>query len=489
MHQTCSYFDSIGTVGSRDAVANASGVENKPWETLLSWLIDHFAVALAVALTLLAAVLILQQRRTPQSTAAWLLFIILVPYAAIPVFLALGFRKQGSRFPTIEFTGIGGSDAEPVQDGLDDIFRRFGLPAATGGNAFQLLASGEAAYAAMMRLVEEAKESLDITFYLIADDAVGRSFVEALASKVRAGVEIRLIIDRLGDLNRPRAALRSFKAAGGELRYFSPILHAPDKGHLNLRNHRKMVIADRRRVFSGGMNVGAEYMGPTPDPARWVDLSFLLEGPVVETFVDVHRSDWGAAGRTTHAALPHHARSRNGHTIAQLVPSGPDMKGDPLHDALVNAIHAARRRVWLVTPYFLPTDLLGHALAIAGRRGLDVRILVPERSNHRMTDFARGAYLRELAAAGCRILQFPEKMVHAKAGVIDDAAWVGSANFDVRSMLLNFEVALFVYDTRSVGQIADWFGERERQCQEYVSSGGLMRRLLEGVFRLGSPIL
>jgi cardiolipin synthase len=454
----------------------------------LTWLLDHIAIFLAVALTMLAAVLILQQRRTPQSTAAWLLFILLVPYAAIPAFLALGFRKQGSRFPTIRFSSTG-KDAPRPPSQLDDLFRHFGLPPASDGNAFKLLDNGESAYAAIMRLIEEAQDTLDITFYLIADDAVGQAFMEALTRKARSGVQVRLIVDRLGDLRRPRAALRNFRKAGGHLRYFSPILHAPDKGHLNLRNHRKMVIADRRRVFSGGMNVGLEYMGPTPDALRWVDLSFLLEGPVVETFLDVYRSDWGMVARNTYEPKAPALPSAVGGTVAQLVPSGPDMDGDPLHDGLVNAIHTAQRRIWICTPYFLPTELLGSALAIAGRRGIDVRILLPERSNHRIADVARGAYLRDLAEAGCRVLYFPDGMVHAKMGVIDDLAWAGSANFDVRSMLLNFETALFVYDADSVADLAAWFVAVEGRCKEAVLSSTLLRRLLEGVFRLGSPIL
>jgi cardiolipin synthase len=454
----------------------------------LIWLVDRFAVAFGVALILLAAVFVLQQRRTPQSTAAWLLFIVLVPYAAIPLFLLLGFRKQGSRFPTIRFSTLGDAGAPPGPTGLANVLRRFGLPAAMGENSFELIDDGVTAYGTMMRLVESATTSLDISFYIVADDAVGVAFVNALEDKARSGVEVRLVLDRLGNLKPPRAALHRFQEAGGQLRYFSPILHAPDKGHLNLRNHRKMVIADRACVFSGGINVGNDYMGPEPDSGRFIDLSFVLQGPAVTTFLDVHHSDWGTAGRAVREPPPVNAHERHGETVAQLVPSGPDMKGDPLHDALVNAIHAARRRVWLATPYFLPTELLGHALATAGRRGVDVRIMVPERSNHRIADFARGAYLRELAGAGCHV-HFQKNMVHAKAGIIDDAAWIGSANFDVRSMLLNFETALFLYDASSVSCITDWFVAMEDGCKERVSSDNLFRRILEGVFRLGSPIL
>ena len=341
----------------------------------------------------------------------------------------------------------------------------------------------------MMEIVRRARTSLDVTFYLVADDEAGRAFVEALEEKARDGVRVRLIIDRLGDLKRPREELRRLRRAGGEIRYFSPIVHAPAKGHLNLRNHRKMVIGDRVRVFSGGMNVANEYMGPKPFQGRWSDLSFRLEGPAVRPFCDVHDSDWGAVGGPS-SEQPHAAADMEpGGAIAQLVPSGPDRKDDALHDGLVYAIHAARRRVWIATPYFLPTEFLGQALATAARRGLDVRIVVPQRSNHRIADFARGAYVRELAEAGCRVLLFRKGMLHAKAGIIDDAAYVGSANFDVRSMLLNFEMAMFLYDEPSVENVAEWFERREADSLGYTPSGGVLRRSIEGVFRLGSPVL
>jgi len=455
----------------------------------VNWFVDHLAVAVSVVLTLLAAVLILQQRRTPQSTAAWLLFIILVPYLALPLFIALGFRKTGSRYPAIRFSADETDIAKRDANELEAVFSRFGVPPATVGNRFALCADGTTGFASMMDVVESATASLDITFYLIADDSVGTRFVETLERKVREGVSVHLILDRLGDLSRPRAALERLTKAGGEVRYFSPVVHAPDKGHLNLRNHRKMVIADRRRVFSGGMNVGHEYMGPVPDPARWSDLSFTIEGPIVRVFCDTHDSDWQTMGGTPSGRGRAPFVPDPDGAIAQLVPSGPDRRNDDLHDGLVFAIHNARRRVWIATPYFLPTEFLGQALETAARRGVDVRIVLPEKSNHRIADFARGAYLRELSRTGCRILQFTRGMLHAKAGVIDDVAYVGSANFDVRSMLLNFEASMFVYDRPSVEAIAEWYAAQEVFSVEKTPPGGMPRRLMEGIFRLGSPVL
>ncbi|WP_146592007.1 phospholipase D-like domain-containing protein [Puniceibacterium confluentis] len=449
------------------------------------WLEAHFALVLGMAITIFAAVIVLQQRRTPQSTAAWLSFILLAPYLALPLFLGLGFRKSGSRFTAVHFRPR--EEIPAPQTDLDALFRQFGVPASSEGNDFKLLEDGTECWDEILNLIRSATRTLDITYYLIANDAIGRAFVEALTERARAGVRVRLIIDRFGGFWRPGRALRAYRRAGGLLHDFSPLIQKPDKGHLNLRNHRKMIVADGARVLSGGRNIGLEYMGPAPDEARWVDLSFVVSGPVVRTFLDVFESDWAATGRTdtpTEVSV-----SQSGMTCAQLVPSGPDMGDDPMHDGLVSAIHSARARIWLVTPYFLPTEHLTHALATAARRGVDVRILLPDWSNQRIADLARGSYLRGLSALGCKVLRYKPGMIHAKAWVIDDTAAVGTANFDVRSMLLNFEMMLFVHDFDTVAKVADWFTRLVPECSTGAHRAGLGRRLVEGVFRLGAPIL
>ena len=458
---------------------------------------DTFLLTLlGVGLALLATVMLLQQRRTPQSAAAWILAIILMPWAAIPLFFALGFRKTRARHPFIRYSSLDGTARPDPARGPSEAFRAYGVPAASGGNRIELHRDAAHARQAMRNLVDGAQFEIDITFYLIHDDEVGRDFVDRLTRKVEQGVQVRLIIDRLGGFWCPRAALSRFEAAGGELRWHQPFLNWPLRGHMNLRNHRKMIIADRARAWTGGRNVGCEYMGitapATPEhrsPELWRDLSFSLEGPSVEVLWDLFRADWGVADGEVEPLPELHVEDRPGSALVQVVPSGPDTHLDPLHDVLVQMIHAATRRVWIVTPYYLPTEPLNAALCTAARRGVDVAVMVPARSNQRIADFARGAYLRALVEAGGRVLQLPRQMTHAKAGVIDDAAWAGSANFDVRSMLLNFEVAVFVYDAASVGLLADWFISETALCREGVRNAGLGRRLAEGVFRLGAPML
>jgi cardiolipin synthase len=443
---------------------------------------EHLLVVMGVMAVALAVILALQQRRSPQSSAAWVLFIIALPYVAVPVFLLLGFRKRGGRFAPIRFSD--GPVALPGMAG-QSCFTALGAAQVTAGNRIALHPTPEAARDDLVELLAGASHSLDILLYIIARDESGRAFVRHLTERARAGVRVRLNIDWLGTISRPRAELAEFVAAGGQLRFFSPFLHLPRSGHLNLRNHRKLVIADGCRVWAGGRNVGDDYLragGPV-----WRDLSYSVSGPVVRAFQDVFASDWGTeeaeVRSVTTPVLP------EGTAQLQLVPAGPDERLDVLHDGLVNAIHRADNRVWIATPYFVPTETLSLALATAARRGVDVRIMLPERSNQWTTDLARGAYLRDAARAGCLILRFQPGMLHAKAGVVDQIGWVGSANFDVRSMMLNFELVLMAQDAETVAQIGDWFTSQLPDCAEGLRPVGPYRRLVESIFRLGAPIL
>jgi cardiolipin synthase A/B len=454
------------------------------------WITTHIEIVVVVALTLLAAVVILQQRRTPQSAAAWLLFFMVLPWVAVPLFLGLGFRKQSRRFAPVHFVrgDTGGPPPQPAH-ALDETFQHYGLPAACPGQSLELLHRPETAHAALLDLIAGAEHTLDALFYSVTRDEVGEGFLDALAERARAGVRVRLLLDRLGTGIGPTAALKRLREAGGQMYWYSPFLQLPGNGHLNLRNHRKMVVADGLRVFAGGMNIGQHYLSPRPRPGDWADLSFVLEGISVQAFGDVFRSDWEvASGERLNPAKPR-APSTGGTATVQIVPSGPDIEEDPLHDGLVRALHMARSRICIVTPYFVPTDGLLAALTIAARRGVDVRLLVPARSNQRLADLARGGYLRDLARAGAKVLAYQPGMIHAKAGVIDDIAYVGSANFDVRSMLLNFEVTMFLYDGGSVAELAHWFETLAEDCTEELPPRGALRRIGEGLFRLGAPVL
>jgi cardiolipin synthase len=457
----------------------------------MSWIVPYITFILSGTVILASCLVILQQRRTPQSAFAWLLVIVFLPYLGIPLFLALGFRKDRGKYKNIDFI----SDNETEQAGqeissVDQLLRGYGLPAATPGHDFQLLTSGESAHAAFFSEIEGAQKTIDATFYRIDDDDIGRSFVEALIKRQESGVQVRLILDWLGSTRRPRKALKRLSHAGGEVHLFAPFLHSSLRGHVNLRNHRKMVIVDGRRAVSGGMNVAENYMGPVPLAGRWIDLAYVVEGPVVQTFQRVFLADWHMYREIGPIKMEaYEAVCSTGTSTVQLAVSGPDLEGDPLHAALLQAIYLATTDVWIVTPYFLPTPELMAALIAAAHRSVAVHIIVPEHSNQKSTDLARGGYLRDLADVGCKISFYPQTMVHAKAWVTDDYGFVGSANFDIRSLLLNFETMLILQSPQDVSALKSWAKALENNATAQPKPTGRIRRSIEGVFRLGSPFL
>jgi cardiolipin synthase len=453
------------------------------------YLFSHALTLIALLASIVMVVQLLDSKRTPQSTFAWLLAIVFVPLVAIPLFLLLGRRK----FPRNAKRPSGRLPAATADDGDEPavarLLLRSGVAPARAGNRFELLTTGEIAFARLLRLIENAQRSLDMTMFILAADAVGLRVVEALAARAREGVQVRLILDAVGSSGmRPHAA-RVLGAAGAEVRTFMPLRHSPVRGRTNLRSHRKLLIADGEHVFAGGMNVAGEYMGP-PElevPERWRDLAAVVSGPVASDATALFESDWRYCHGTATARVGS-APSIRGNEVVQLVPSGPDMAADTVYDALLTAIFGARERIVLVTPYFVPDDALEHALLLAVRRGVHVDVLVPLRSNHRLADIARRASLRELAAAGVSLHYHPQ-MVHAKAMVVDDAcAYIGSPNFDMRSLFLNYEDALFLYSPDAVAQVREFADLLLGECAR-----GLPHErpnwLLERVARLLAPEL
>ena len=448
-------------------------------------LFEHALVVLGVLAVSLSVVLALQRSRSPQSSAAWILFIILVPYLAVPLFIALGFRKVSRRHLLPRPTREAAADAAGRQDGPGAVFTALACPLPKPGNRITFHDTPTEAASALWHLLDGAQDRVDVMLYVLAADDSGRNFIRRLTALAQRGVQVRVILDWLGSLRRPRRELAELVAAGGELHVFSPFPALFGKNRVNLRNHRKMVMADARVVWAGGRNIGDDYLASPP--GVWRDLSFTVTGPLVADFAAVFRSDWHETGGD--AGWTEAVTTADGAAMLQLVTAGPDDLDDQLHDGLVAAIHRADRRVWIVTPYYVPSEALSLAVCTAARRGLDVRIIVPARSNQWTADLARGAYLRGAARAGARIFHQRDGMLHTKALLIDGIALAGSANFDVRSMLLNFEMMVVAHDAPTVTGVETRIAALLPGCDEGLVPVGNLRRLAEGVFRLGAPLL
>ena len=278
-----------------------------------------------------------------------------------------------------------------------------------------------------------------------------------LEKKAEEGVSVRLLVDSMGSLMAKRPSFKRLIEKGGQVVFFNPVIHMPFRGRANLRNHRKLLITDSQKAILGGMNIAREYMGPSPDPNRWTDLSLEVEGSSVQDMEAVFTEDWiFATGEDPGRETPTWSEPAADCQL-QVIASGPDVRFDPLYDTLISLIYQATRRIWIATPYFIPDESLTRALELAARRGIDVRILVPRNSNHFLADLARGTYLRQLLKSGCRV-DLAQKMLHAKAFLVDgNHALLGSANFDMRSLLLNYEIGALIQSAGLLGDLENWF--------------------------------
>jgi cardiolipin synthase len=350
--------------------------------------------------------------------------------------------------------------------------------------------------------MSSAVSRLDICTYILGDDAFGREAMQRMIERARCGVDVRLLLDGVGAIQLPRVCFKSLELGGVETATFSPLFARRTQGPRNLRNHRKMVIADGVHLWAGGRNLAAEYFLGIAGAPAWRDLTFDLRGPVAEAAAAQFELDWVAAGgkpasadattvattvatavaTSDAAAVIAGNASQSAAGEAQFLPSGPDQSEDTVHALLIDGCFQARDRMLAVTPYFVPDVSLETAMRLAARRGVRVDLVIPASSNHRLADFARGRALRSLSLAGVNVYLMPY-MSHAKAVVFDHSlALSGSVNLDSRSLLLNYECAVVFYGRAEIDWLAQWI---DAQIPETVPFDyhppGLLRDLCEGL--------
>lgn len=460
----------------------------------LPGIVVQFLPSIGFILALVLLSHILKQRKSPTSTLAWLMAVVFIPYIGVPFYILFGGRKIKRRIASkrmLTTTDRIEHADEKLEGQLASLMFRGGFPP-TRRNRISLLLTGEEAYGEMMRLIDRAARSIHIATFILGKDGTGKSIVDALARKASEGVEVHLLLDALGSVKVDRWFLTPLTRAGGKVAYFMPMLHLPFRGRANLRNHRKMVLVDNQWAIVGGMNLAHEYLGPEKTDDRWQDLSIRIVGPAAEQAFEIFRSDWEFAAKESleRPRTPYRAVDDTAAAALQFVASGPDVENDALRETLMTSLFRAQQRVWIVTPYFLPDDLLLESLCLAAKRGVDLRLVTPRHSNHRLADLAREGYLSEIQEAGGSVLLYQPRMLHAKALIIDGAvAIAGSANMDMRSLLLNYEVGVCIYSPEIIQQLEGWMhnlmiGSEERRHRESTTIG-----VIEGIGRLFAPLL
>jgi len=435
---------------------------------------QHFLVS---AIALLAYILTSRardQRRAPTAAIAWVLGLALVPYLMLPLYRLFGQRKLPP--VAIPYAGV-------VVEGphwAAELIESFGL-APPSVCSVQMHADGAQARESLYRVIEGARRTLDISTFIIGGDEFGRDIVARLARRAREGVEVRLLLDGFFALLVPHSYVRELRKAGVQVAVFRPFFSLRRLGPRNLRNHRKLVIADDHCLWCGGRNLAAEYFLGDATGRVWLDLSFELHGPVAAAAGHQFDLDWNTTQLRT-AIRARESAAVEGGALAQFLPSGPDQVEDTAQSLLIAGCYRARRRLLIVTPYFVPDDSLRAAMRLAARRGVKVTIVLPRRSNHLLADFVRSRPMRDLAAAGVEFRLLPV-MIHAKAVVIDETlALCGSINLDLRSLLLNHEAAVVFYGRDQIEWLAQWIATKAGQGEPYHAlPPSLLRDIAEGV--------
>jgi len=364
-----------------------------------------------------------------------------------------------------------------------------------------MLVDAKAAYAAMARAIEDARHHVHVEFYIIQPDSTGVRLRRLLTEKARAGLDVRVICDGLGSGRLPADFWDPLIEAGGQATWFRPvariIARLPLRDRIDFRNHRKLVIVDGRIGFTGGINVGREYLGLDPDVGYWRDTHVQIEGPAVLSLQKVFAEDWLQAtdelldDARYYPAPPAEAV---GSYSVHVIDSGPDRTYSPISFLFNHAFALARERIWITSPYFIPNAAIRQSLISAALRGVDVRLLVPLKPDHKLVMLAATSYFLPLLEVGARIYRYERGFVHAKSMGVDDwVGTVGSANMDMRSFHLNYEVNAFVYGEKFCEQLAQQYlvdleNARETSLEQERQTGLLVRLARAGA-RMLSPLL
>ena len=373
----------------------------------------------------------------------------------------------------------------------DGITRRPLLP----GNQIKLLVNGEAAYPAMLKAMESARRTLYLSSYIFDSDRTGMSFVKALAAAKARGVKVRVLVDGVGEKYSPRPITRVLRDLGISAALFLPVGWRPSRLHFNLRNHRKLLVVDNRVGFLGGMNIrDSHWVADNADPKRVQDIHFRVEGPAVYEMQEVFLEDWYF---TTKESLPWSGpahRTYPGGATARVISDGPNEEIEKVQHLLLGILAWSRKSVRLMTPYFIPDRVLMAGLQNAALRGVEVELFLPVHNNLPLVGWASRAYLWELIQRGVRVYDQPAPFAHSKALVADGAySLVGSSNLDTRSLRLNFECDLEVYDRAFAGTLEGHFDRvravSKRLTLEHLNREPLPGRIRNAACKLFSPFL
>lgn len=475
-----------------------------------TWL--WWTVTIAYAAIVLGVIaIVVSENRNPVKSLAWVTVLLVLPAVGLILYIFFGRNIQNKRIISrrnrrklkrLEQNGrIDSSKVRQSPVNLRHIKLAHSLQGSPyyEGNKIDIFDNGHDKFEALLSDISRAEKYINIEYYIIAADKIGNRITEALLDKARSGVKVRVIYDSVGSFKTPGRFFKKLRKEGIEAFPFFEVVFPPFGTRVNWRNHRKIVVIDGKVGYIGGMNIADRYVDGGRSFDVWRDLHLRVTGPGVAALQQSFAIDWNYMGQPLiedEAPVATPPESSGNHTGVglQLLTGGPVNQWMNLTLMFHQAISTAKTRVWLQTPYFLPTEGLLHALQIASLSKVDVRIMLPRRSDSDMLRWASFSYVQECLRAGIKVYLYDKGMLHSKAIIVDDDfATVGSTNFDFRSFEHNFEANLLVYSKEFNASLRARFIADQRDCIRVNPSVWRQRpyleKGLESVMRLFAPIL
>lgn len=485
-------------------------------------------VAISYIAGIIVSINIILQNRDPAKTMAWLLIFILLPGIGLLIYAVLGrnirkhkiFKtqklatniKENNLFKNMESIEelveleqqaikdkklINDNNYEGIKKKVISLLLNTGKFPFTTNNTVDLFIDGNEKFEQLLKDIESAKDHIHLEYFIIKDSDIGRKLKNLLIKKAKEGITIKILYDDVGCWRFwfHRGYFREMKSVGIEIVPFLPAKFPIIGGKINYRNHRKIAIIDGYIGYTGGINVGDEYMGKNKKFGYWRDTHIRIEGSSVYMLQMVFLTDWYYTTQKVSFEERFFPKlDDKGNSMIQVVATGPDSDWEAIHYAYFSAICNAKKRVYIETPYFIPDESLLRALKSAALSGVDVRIIFPSIADHKIVHHASYSYFDDILRSGGKVYLYKKGFIHSKVVIIDDKiSSTGSANMDLRSFMLNFEINAFMYDEKVIKKITEDFFEDIKNSEEIdlndFAKRPFIKKWIESVARLFSPIL
>ena len=484
----------------------------------MNWthIITYGATAVYVATIIAVIYRILLENRTPVRTLAWLLVLILVPVVGLIFYVYFGMNYR--KVKMFSMKGLGDikwlqymSEDQKQRIQKDELLKKGDMESVrrlmtlllsnskalvSRHNSVDILNNGEETFRAIFKSIEIAKKYIHVEYYIIEKGELANRLKNLLIAKAKEGVEVRVIYDDVGSWSLPKSYIREMCAAGIQIYPFLPVRFPLLTNKVNYRNHRKIVVVDGEIGFIGGLNFADRYIKGLPGIGIWRDTHLKVKGEVVTSLQTVFLFDWYFVRQEVlldkAEYLPDYKVDSN--VVIQTVASGPDSDWTSIQQAYFTLINLSRKYVYISTPYFMPGETTINSLKTAAMSGVDVRIMIPHKSDSPLTSWCTRSYIEELLTAGVRVFQYQAGFNHSKIIIVDGlVSTVGTANMDMRSFEQNFEINLILYDRNESRKLSEFFLEDLKQSKEIHLNEWKFRpqrdRVRESLARLFAPLL